>query len=73
MIEGTRGGRGTRTPAEGGRMTAEDTDRFRVLLARLEDSLAADRRATPVMTVPPVVTAAATTIGAPRPAVGRDG
>lgn len=52
-----------RTQAEGGRMTAEDTDRFRVLLARLEDSLAADRRGT----------AAVTTVGAPRPAVGRDG
>ncbi|WP_406086855.1 hypothetical protein [Kitasatospora purpeofusca] len=63
MTEGTRGGRGMRTPAEGGRMTAEDTDRFRVLLARLEDSLAADRRGT----------VAVTTVGAPRPAVGRDG
>ncbi|MFB8236577.1 hypothetical protein OHV13_30550 [Kitasatospora purpeofusca] len=63
MTEGTRGGRGMRTQAEGGRMTAEDTDRFRVLLARLEDSLAADRRGT----------AAVTTVGAPRPAVGRDG
>ncbi|SDT05571.1 hypothetical protein SAMN05216371_1191 [Streptomyces sp. TLI_053] len=52
-----------RTPAEGGRMTAEDTDRFRVLLARLEDSLAADRRGA----------AAVRTGGAPRPAVGRDG
>ncbi len=59
MIEGTRGDRGLRTPAEGGRMTAEDTDRFRVLLARLEDSLAADRRTTAVP--------------AARPAVGRDG
>ncbi|MFB6892370.1 hypothetical protein ACFCX4_24010 [Kitasatospora sp. NPDC056327] len=44
MNEGTTGDRGVRAPAEGGRMTAEDTDRFRVLLARLEESLAADRR-----------------------------
>ncbi|WP_344340898.1 hypothetical protein [Kitasatospora putterlickiae] len=47
MNEGTTGDRGVRAPGEGGRMTAEDADRFRVLLARLEDSLAADRR-TPV-------------------------
>ncbi|WP_328953300.1 hypothetical protein [Kitasatospora purpeofusca] len=63
MTEGTRSGRGMRTPAEGGRMTAEDTDRFRVLLARLEDSLAADRRGTAI----------SATVPAPRPAVGRDG
>ncbi|MET8704625.1 MULTISPECIES: hypothetical protein [unclassified Kitasatospora] len=44
MNEGTTVDRGVRAPAEGGRMTAEDADRFRVLLARLEDSLAADRR-----------------------------
>ncbi|MFE7560928.1 hypothetical protein [Kitasatospora sp. NPDC057500] len=44
MNEGTTGDRGVRVPVEGGRMTAEDADRFRVLLARLEDSLAADRR-----------------------------
>ncbi|MEE1825627.1 hypothetical protein PUR61_26070 [Streptomyces sp. BE20] len=43
MNEGTTGDQGVRALAEG-RMTAEDTDRFRVLLARLEDSLAADRR-----------------------------
>ncbi|MFC5663729.1 hypothetical protein ACFP3U_12125 [Kitasatospora misakiensis] len=59
MTEGTRGSRGTRTPAESGRMTAEDADRFRVLLARLEDSLAADRRTE--------------TTPAARPPAGRDG
>ncbi|MEV6978567.1 hypothetical protein [Kitasatospora sp. NPDC093806] len=42
MNEGTTGEQGVRALAEG-RMTAEDADRFRVLLARLEDSLEADR------------------------------
>lgn len=32
-------------PAPEGRMTEQDTERFRQLLARLEKSLAADRKA----------------------------
>ncbi|WP_153882750.1 hypothetical protein [Streptomyces sp. CB01881] len=44
MNEGTTETRGVRVLPEG-RMTEQDTERFRVLLARLESSLVADRRA----------------------------
>ncbi|MFI6847623.1 hypothetical protein OG535_35460 [Kitasatospora sp. NBC_00085] len=44
MNEGTTEVQSVRMLSEG-RMTEQDTERFRVLLARLESSLMADRRA----------------------------
>ncbi|MFG3055245.1 hypothetical protein ACGFZP_30460 [Kitasatospora sp. NPDC048239] len=43
MNNGTTGVQGVRALPEG-RMTEQDADRFRLLLTRLESSLAADRR-----------------------------